>query len=205
MRNAMTVVALAGAASVAAAQSTVYFSDFEADGGGWTASGVNGDWERGIPVGADGSALGGFASSEPVGGFSGDFVWGTGIGALHGVGSDEQLSQNFDFSGLTDISLSFQEWSDSGSSTFDMASVIVNGDQLYLSDGDSMDAWRAVNLDLNAYAGLSSVDITFNFTSTTVVERTGWYIDDVEIRAVPAPASLALLGLGGLAAARRRR
>ena len=205
MRNAMTVVALAGAASVAAAQSTVYFSDFEADGGGFTASGVNGDWERGIPVGADGSALGGFASSEPVGGFSGDFVWGTGIGALHGVGSDEQLSQNFDFSGLTDISLSFQEWSDSGSSTFDMASVIVNGDQLYLSDGDSMDAWRAVNLDLNAYAGLSSVDITFNFTSTTVVERTGWYIDDVEIRAVPAPASLALLGLGGLAAARRRR
>ncbi|NRA56850.1 MAG: PEP-CTERM sorting domain-containing protein [Phycisphaerales bacterium] len=205
MRNAMTVVALAGAASVAAAQSTVYFSDFEADGGGWTPSGVNGDWERGIPVGADGSALGGFASSEPVGGFSGDFVWGTGIGALHGVGSDEQLSQNFDFSGLTDISLSFQEWSDSGSSTFDMASVIVNGDQLYLSDGDSMDAWRAVNLDLNAYAGLSSVDITFNFTSTTVVERTGWYIDDVEIRAVPAPASLALLGLGGLAAARRRR
>ena len=205
MRNAMTVVALAGAASVAAAQSTVYFSDFEADGGGWTPSGVNGDWERGIPVGADGSALGGFASSEPVGGFSGDFVWGTGIGALHGVGSDEQLSQNFDFSGLTDISLSFQEWSDSGSSTFDMASVIVNGDQLYLSDGDSMDAWRAVNLDLNAYAGLSSVDITFNFTSTTVVERTGWYIDDVELRAVPAPASLALLGLGGLAAARRRR
>ncbi|MGD1915483.1 MAG: PEP-CTERM sorting domain-containing protein [Phycisphaerales bacterium] len=205
MRNAMTVVALAGAASVAAAQSTVYFSDFEADGGGFTASGVNGDWERGIPVGADGSALGGFASSEPVGGFSGDFVWGTGIGALLGGGSDEQLSQNFDFSGLTDISLSFQEWSDSGSSTFDMASVIVNGDQLYLSDGDSMDAWRAVNLDLNAYAGLSSVDITFNFTSTTVVERTGWYIDDVEIRAVPAPASLALLGLGGLAAARRRR
>ncbi|MEQ8845292.1 MAG: PEP-CTERM sorting domain-containing protein [Phycisphaerales bacterium] len=205
MRNAMTVLALAGAASVAAAQSTVYFSDFEADGGGWTASGVNGDWERGIPVGADGSALGGSASSEPVGGFSGDFVWGTGIGALHGVGSDEQLSQNFDFTGLTDISMSFQEWSDSGSSAFDMASVIVNGDQLYLSDGNSMDAWREVVLDLNAYAGQSSVDITFNFTSTTVVERTGWYIDDVEITAVPAPASLALLGLGGLAAARRRR
>jgi hypothetical protein len=205
MRNAMTVLALAGAASVAAAQSTVYFSDFEADGGGWTASGVNGDWERGIPVGADGAALGGFASSEPVGGFSGDFVWGTVIGGLHGVGSDEQLSQTFDFTGLTDIAMSFQEWSDSGGSTFDMASVIVNGDQLYLSDGDSMDAWREVVLDLNAYAGQSSVDITFNFTSTTVVERTGWYIDDVEITAVPAPASLALLGLGGLAAARRRR
>ncbi|MEQ8317309.1 MAG: PEP-CTERM sorting domain-containing protein [Phycisphaerales bacterium] len=201
MRNAMTVVALAGAASVAAAQSTVYFSDFEADGGGWTASGVNGDWERGIGTGF----VGGSGSTEPLGGFSGDWVWGTVIGGDHGVGSDEQLSQNFDFSGLTDVTLSFQEWSDSGSSTFDMASVIVNGDQLYLSDGDSGDAWRAVNLDLSAYDGLSSVDITFNFTSTTVVERTGWYIDDVGIRAIPAPASLALLGLGGLAAARRRR
>lgn len=201
MRNAMTVLALAGAASVAAAQSTVYFSDFEADGGGWTASGVNGDWERGIGTGF----VGGSGSTEPLGGFSGDWVWGTVIGGDHGVGSDEQLSQNFDFTGLTDISMSFQEWSDSGSSTFDMASVIVNGDQLYLSDGDSMDAWREVVLDLNAYAGQSSVDITFNFTSTTVVERTGWYIDDVEITAVPAPASLALLGLGGLAAARRRR
>lgn len=205
MRNVMILAAVAGAASVAAAQSTVYFSDFEADGGGWTPSGVNGDWERGIPVGADGSALGGSASSEPIGGFSGDFVWGTGIGALHGVGSDEQLSQNFDFTGLSATSLSFQEWSDSGSASFDMASVIVNGNQEYLSDGNSMDAWRGVTLDLSAYDGMGSVDIVFNFTSTTVVERTGWYIDDVSIRAIPAPGAMALLGLGGLVAVRRRR
>lgn len=201
MRNAMTVVALAGAASVAAAQSTVYFSDFEADGGGWTASGITGDWERGIPSGATGPSGG----PEPVGGFSGDFVWGTVIGGGHSPGADEDLSQNFDFSGLTDVTLSFYEYSESGSSTFDMASVIVNGNQEYLSDGSSGLAWREVNLDLSAYDGLSSVDIVFNFSSTTVVERVGWYVDDVSIRAIPAPASLALLGLGGLAAARRRR
>lgn len=205
MRNVMTVIALAGAASVAAAQSTVYFSDFEADGGGWTASGVNGDWERGSPTGVTGTSLGGSGGAEPTGGFSGDFVWGTVIGGLHGVGSDEQLSQNFDFSGLTDVSLSFQEWILTGSSAFDMASVIVNGDELYLSDGNSGEAWREVVLDLSAYDGLSSVDITFNFTSTTVVERMGWYVDDVAITAIPAPASLALLGLGGIAAVRRRR
>ncbi|MEQ9095380.1 MAG: PEP-CTERM sorting domain-containing protein [Phycisphaerales bacterium] len=205
MRNVMTVIALAGAASVAAAQSTVYFSDFEADGGGWTASGVNGDWERGSPTGVTGTSLGGSGGAEPTGGFSGDFVWGTVIGGLHGVGSDEQLSQNFDFSGLTDVSLSFQEWILTGSSAFDMASVIVNGDELYLSDGNSGEAWREVVLDLSAYDGQSSVDITFNFTSTTVVERMGWYVDDVAITAIPAPASLALLGLGGIAAVRRRR
>ncbi len=205
MRNVMTVIALAGAASVAAAQSPVYFSDFEADGGGWTASGVNGDWERGSPTGVTGTSLGGSGGAEPTGGFSGDFVWGTVIGGLHGRGSDEQLSQNFDFSGLTDVSLSFQEWILTGSSAFDMASVIVNGDELYLSDGNSGEAWREVVLDLSAYDGLSSVDITFNFTSTTVVERMGWYVDDVAITAIPAPASLALLGLGGIAAVRRRR
>ncbi|MFI4881321.1 MAG: PEP-CTERM sorting domain-containing protein [Phycisphaerales bacterium JB064] len=205
MRNALTVIALAGATSMAAAQSTIYSSDFEADGGGWTASGVNGDWERGSPTGVTGTSLGGSGGAEPTGGFSGDFVWGTVIGGLHGVGSDEQLTQNFDFTGLSDVSLNFQEWILTGSSSFDMASVIVNGDELYLSNGDSGEAWRAVNLDLSAYDGMSSVDITFNFTSTTVVERMGWYIDDVSIRAIPAPASLALLGLGGLAAARRRR
>jgi len=205
MRNVMILAAVAGAASVAAAQSTIYSSDFEADGGGWTPSGVNGDWERGIPVGADGTALGGFGGPEPTGGLSGDFVWGTVIGGLHGVGSDEQLSQNFDFTGLTDVSLGFNEWIDTGSSTFDMASVIVNGDELYLSDGGPTGAWRFVSLDLSAYDGLGSVDIVFNFTSTTVVERTGWYIDDVSIRAVPTPGALALLGLGGLVATRRRR
>ena len=201
MRNAMTVIALAGAASVAAAQSTVYFSDFEADGGGWTASGVTGDWERGTPIGASGPSGG----PEPIGGFSGDFVWGTVIGGGHSPGGDENLSQTFDFTGLTDITFSFYEYIESGSSAFDQAKVFVNGTEEYFSDGSSGLDWRQVSLDLNAYAGLSSVDITFNFTSTTVVERAGWYIDDVEITAVPAPASLALLGLGGLAAARRRR
>ncbi|GIW74716.1 MAG: hypothetical protein KatS3mg103_1238 [Phycisphaerales bacterium] len=142
---------------------------------------------------------------EPVGGFSGDYVWGTRIGQLHSPGADENLSQNFDFTGLTDITLRFYEWIDSGSSSFDKASVRVNGDQLYLSDGGPTSGWREVILDLNGYAGLSSVDIVFNFTSTSVVERVGWYIDDVEITAVPAPASLALLGMGGLAAIRRRR
>ena len=205
MRNVMTVVALAGAASMAAAQSTVYFSDFESDGGGFVPSGVNGDWERGSPTGITGSSLGGSGGAEPTGGFSGDFVWGTVIGGLHGVGSDEQLAQNFDFSGLTDVTLSFQEWIETGSPSFDMASVLVNGDELYLSDGDSDEAWREVSLDLSAYDGLSSVDIVFNFTSTTVVERMGWYVDDVSIRAIPAPGAMALLGLGGLVATRRRR
>lgn len=205
MRHALTVLALAGAASVAAAQSTIYFSDFETDGGGWTPSGITGDWERGIPTGVVGSDIGGSGGAEPVGGFSGDFVWGTRIGGLHGRSADENLSQTFDFTGLTDISFSFYEYIDTGSSAFDQAKVFVNGEERYLSDGSSGFAWREVVLDLNDFSGLSSVEITFNLTTTTVVERMGWYIDDVSITAVPAPGSLALLGLGGIVALRRRR
>jgi bacillopeptidase F len=201
----MILAAVAGAASVAAAQSTVYFSDFEADGGGWTPSGVTGDWERGSPTGVTGTSLGGSGGAEPVGGFSGDFVWGTRIGGLHGRSADEDLTQTFDFTGLSDVTLSFYEYIDTGGSTFDMATVQVNGNQEYLSSGSSGFAWREVVLDLGAYDGQSGVEINFNLLTTTVVERMGWYIDDVRITAVPAPASLALLGMGGLAAARRRR
>lgn len=165
-----------------------YFSDFETDGGGWAPTG---DWERGVGTGF----AGGFSSTEPVGGFSGDFIWGTVIGGDHSPGLVSDLSQNFDFSASTSTVLSFYEWSDSGSNAFDMASVLVNGNQEYLSDGNSNDAWRQVVLDLGAYDGMASVDISFNFATTTVVERTGWYIDDVSITAIPEPASASLMGL----------
>lgn len=195
------IAAAAGFVTSASAQSTIYFSDFESDGGGWVPSGITGDWERGIPMGF----MGGSSTVEPTGGFSGDFVWGTVIGGDHSPDADEDLTQTFDFTGLTDITFSFHEWIETGGSSFDQASVFVNGVQEYLSDGSSGGDWRPVSLDLNAYSGLSDVEITFNLFTTAVVERVGWYIDDVGITAIPAPGALALLGLGGLAATRRRR
>lgn len=196
--SAVTAAALSMPAS---AGITVYSNSFETDGGGWVPSGLTGDWERGIPIGFAGSN----SSTEPVGGHTGDFVWGTVIGGDHSPNADEHLQQTFDFTGLSGVTFSFWEWSDSGGNSFDMAMVLVNGNQEYLSDGNSLDAWREVVLDLSAYDGLASVTIDFNFITTGVVERTGWYIDDVSITAVPSPAGLALLGLAGVAARRRRR
>lgn len=166
-----------------------YFSDLEADNGGWAGTG---DWEWGTPVGADGTALGGFDGPEPVGGFSGDNVWGTILGGLHNPSTVSNLTQSFTLPAAG--TLSFQEYIASGGNTFDMADVLVNGTSVYLSDGDSGDAWRQVSVPLPAGA----VSVDFQFSTTGVVERMGWYLDDIQIDAVPEPGSLSLLAMAGL-------
>lgn len=190
-----------------AATADIYFSDFEADNGGWSGTG---DWQWGTPVGANGTDLGGFGGNEPTGGFSGDNVWGTILGGLHNPSTVSNLTQTFDFSGFTGVSFAFQEWIDSGGNAFDTAEIFVNGNLEYFSDGLSNGDWREVVLDWSAYDGLSNVTVDFQFSTTGVVERVGWYLDDVSITgraAIPEPASLGLLmiGLAGFATGRRRR
>lgn len=199
MRNVYAAIAIASAAGLASGQ--VYFSDFESDGGGFSATG---DWDRGTPIGADGSILGGFGGPEPVGGFSGDFVWGTVIGGLHSASTTSSLSISIDATGFTGLALNFQEWLDSGGNTFDTAEIYVNNDLISLRDGGPTSDWRAVSFDLSAYDN-SSFDLEFRFDTSTVVERMGWYIDDVAVTGVPTPASAMLLAFGGLACSRRRR
>ena len=198
MRKFIVATAAALACTVAANADIIYFSDFENDPGGWVGTG---DWEHGIPVGFNGAPYGG---PEPVGGHSGDWCWGTVIGGAHSPSLDSYLSQTFDFSGFTGVEMSFWEYSESGGNTFDTAKVFVNGAELYLSDGNSGLAWREVVLDLSAYDGMASVTIEFEFHASSVVERVGWYVDDVGITGIPAPASMALLALAGLIGRRRR-
>jgi hypothetical protein len=174
-------------AAAGAATSVPYFSDFEANDGGWVGTG---DWEYGIPVGFDGAPYGG---PEPVGGYSGDYCWGTVIGGAHSASTTSVLSQEFDLRDFGDAFLSFQEYIDSGGNTFDTAKVFVDGNELYLSDGGPSD-WRRVTIDLSGYTGV--VNVEFEFATTSVVERVGWYIDDVGV--TPEPASLMLLALGAL-------
>lgn len=190
-----TLALFAGAATA----DDIFRSSFESGPDGFVGTG---DWELGTPNGFDGAPFGG---PEPVGGATGDFAWGTVIGGAHSASTTSVLSRQFSFAGFTDVAMSFAEWLDSGGNTFDMAMVSVNGDQLYLADGGPTNGWRTVDLDLSAYDGLADVTVEFTFITTSVVERVGWYVDDVAITGVPTPASAALLGLGGLAATRRRR
>lgn len=195
----MKIAAIGVAALVSAASGQIYFSSFETGADGFTGTG---DWERGIPNGFDGADYGG---PEPVGGHTGDYAFGTVIGGQHNPNTVSVLSQTFDLSGWTDVTLTYWEYLESGSNSFDTAETFVNGDLLLLADGNSGLDWREVNLDLGAYEGMSDVTVEFVFSTTGVVERVGWYIDDVALTGVPAPASAAVLGLAGLAAIRRRR
>src|SRR6056297_3546449 len=95
-------VACAVATAAGTASGQVYFNEFETDGGGFIGTG---DWERGTPVGADGTVLGGFGGPEPTGGFSGDYVWGTVIGGLHNASTTSSLSLNVDATAFSGLSL----------------------------------------------------------------------------------------------------
>ncbi len=187
-----SICALTFAAGTASA---AYFSDFESDDGGLLGTG---DWEWGIPVGFDDAPYGG---AEPVGGHSGDYAWGTVIGGAHSPSLDSYLT-------LADVNLdlaetlSWWQWIDSGGNSFDTAKVFVNGTEVYLSDGLSDQMWEEVVIDLTGFSGMG--DIVFEFHATSVVERVGWYIDDLSVVDIPAPGTAALLGLGGLAIRRRR-
>jgi hypothetical protein len=195
----LKIAAITTAALVAAAQGQIYFSSFENGPDGFSG---DGDWELGIPTGFDDADYGG---PEPVGGHTGDYAWGTIIGGQHSANTRSTLGQTFDLSGWSDVSLTYYEWLDSGGNSFDTAETFVNGDLLLLADGGPTNGWREVNLDLSAYDGMSSVTVEFVFDTTSVVERVGWYIDDVSLNGVPTPGSAAVLGLAGLAAIRRRR
>ena len=225
---ASAALALAATATLASAQQIIYQSSFEGTDGGWTGTG---DWERGTPSAYDPDAVAAPSSDFGNGGVfeaaDGDELWATNLDGPHsnapsGTRLVSTLSQSFDFTNLVGpITLTFDHYLNSGSPSFDMASVDVNGTELMLYDGtegtyddggtpgvgsDDAIVYEQGMVDLSAFAGQSSVDVAFVFDASTVVARDGWYVDNVAITAfIPEPASAGLLALAGLGLVRRRR
>ncbi len=165
-----------------------YFNDFEADDGGWAPYGVA-SWEWGAVVTGVHENCGTVPEDEPDGAFSGENVWATNLDGCHpNAGDILGLSQTFDFSELeAPIELNLQHWLDTFGS-FDFANIFVNGNSEFFYDGSTPPTdYQQLAVDLSAYAGEPEVTIEFEVDVTTVVNRSGWYIDDVSILACDLP------------------
>lgn len=164
-------------------ETTVFFSDFESDNGGLVRS-AGGDWEYGtIPVIF--SAAGCESSYEnPGGAHSGTKGWGTVLnGCYNNLGAYSNLTFTVDLSDpdYTSARLEFAQWFNVFVS-YDYNRITVNGAEIYLNNStqDSF-GWMVTAVDLTSFVGQSTVTISFDFWASTVVNRTGWYIDDVGV------------------------
>ena len=184
-----------------APNATVYSSSFDADNGGLTGSV---DWEWGaVYAWAGTNCTGTFV--QPAAAHSGTGMWGTVLnGCYHNLGNhqggtcnnttpadDSILTLSVDLTGYSAATLSFWEWYDVFTS-FDWAEVRVNGVQAFPHCEASYvapTAWVQQNVDLTPYVG-GPVTIEWHLLASAVVEKAGWYVDDVLVDATPVPVEL---------------
>jgi hypothetical protein len=182
---------------------TLYFNDFEADDGGWVESGF-GEWERGSIITGVHEFCDTSPRPEPDGPISGANVFATNLdGCYQNSGATSSLSQTFDLSAIpAPIQLSWWNWHEVFG-TFDVIRVNINDTTLWedTSSGATPD-WLEEFVDLSPYAGNAAVEVEYELDATTVVNRSGWYLDDLAITycAAPPPSapSIALTKTVGL-------
>lgn len=159
-----------------------YFSDLETNDGGWVESGF-GDWEIGTIFTGVYQTCDTSPRPEPNGAYSGVNAWATNLdGCYANSGASNTISQTFDLSELSaPITLDWWHWYEVFE-TFDFAKVFVNGDELWRTPGSAATVdWLNESIDLSPYAGNDSVTIEYVLNTTTVVNRMGWYLDDIGI------------------------
>jgi subtilisin family serine protease len=152
------------------------FYDFEADDGGFVGTV---DWEWGTNYNWNGGACDG-NNYPPPGAFSGVGMWATVLNDCHAnTGTFSILSFEADLTSQSSAILKWWDWYDVFE-TFDYGEVYVNNTLVYdrASSYIIPTAWEQHQVDLTPFLG-GVVDIEFRMFATTVVNRAGWYIDDV--------------------------
>lgn len=164
---------------------TVYTNDFEAGDGGLVSGGY-GDWAWGATPNL---LLGTACTStynDPPGPYSGANGWATVLNDCYAnAGDTSTLTLTVDLSDPTYITAELQwaHWWEYFTN-FDYGWVTVNGTQVYFNDSQGLSpAWAMHTVDLTPYVGQAGVDIVFHLFATTVVNKAGWYIDDVSVTA----------------------
>ncbi|HQW39922.1 MAG TPA: T9SS type A sorting domain-containing protein [Flavobacteriales bacterium] len=187
------------AATLANAQcpgSTVvlYSSDFESNDGGLVEGGF-GDWEYGdiptmlLDVNCTSTHV------DPIGAHSGTKGWGTILTDCYSNSGDTSVvAVTVDLSepSLTTAELQFYSWLQIFTE-FDYVFIKVNGQQVYLNNSVPLvDVWTAQTLDLTPYIGQASVTISFHLFATAVINKAGWYLDDISVTACSSSTTIGI-------------
>lgn len=183
------LVELSGAAT---GPDVLFFAeDFDTDNGGLVGTL---DWQWTDAYAWAGSCS---TSSPPSAAHSGGGMWGTVVNGCYNnlgnntgydtcnntsPGDDSILSFEVDLTTTGSAQLCWWEWPDLYL-PWDWGQVWANGDVVFEHCGGSYAAptqWTQQCVDLAPYAG-QLVDVEFHMMASTVVERAGWYIDDLEV------------------------
>lgn len=158
--------------------------DFEKDGGGFRAAGINNPWEWGVPVARPGQAA------------SGTKVWGTDLDADYPANADAALdSPFFVLPASIGASLSFQYFFE-GECYQDQASFEVSTDggpflpvpglpdgfgvTLQCNGDPGGPVFKPLSIDLSPFAG-HRVRFRFRFVSNINTSGPGFYFDDFAV------------------------
>jgi hypothetical protein len=186
-----------------------FFSNFEGSNGGLYSTR---DWEWGnYAWNGTGDCT---TEIAPPSAHSGTGMWGTilngcynGLGNNQGYsdcnntgpGDDSVLSFTVDLRDTSSAYLSWWEWYDLFS-VWDWAEVYVNGEVVFQHCEPSYvipTAWERQVVDISSYTG-ATVTIEFHMMASTVVNKSGWYLDDIAVTSlkgnVPTGNYLLLLG-----------
>jgi Carboxypeptidase regulatory-like domain len=158
---------------------TYYFgpTDFEADNGGFTASGANSTWEWGIPA------------SGPGGAHSGSNAWATNLSGDYAYDELSYLtSPVIDLSGVGDaINIEWWQYLDT-ESNYDYAGVQVTNDgggswdYIYGPiDGSVSTVWTQMAAALDPSYAVSDFQFRFVLDTDYSITEYGFYVDDVVI------------------------
>ena len=162
----------------------LYDTDFE-DGPGILSASGHPSWEHGV-IGSTNwtGANCGSSSTPPTAAVSGTQGWGTKLNDCYDNSADTStvgFTMDLSDPSLLSASLQFRSFYDIFTN-WDYIFITVNGVQVYLNNTtDNSPGWIAQEVDLTQFLGSQAVEIEFHLYATTVVNRAGWYIDDLQV------------------------
>lgn len=183
-----------------------FFSNFEDSNGGFSSTG---DWQWGAYSWAGTCTY----QAPPASAHTGENMWGTILNGCYNnlsnnsgfdtcintnTADDSVLSFTASLAGMRNATLSWWEWNDVFS-PWDWTEVYVNGDVVFQNCSGAFTEpfeWEYRVVDLTPYAG-QTITVRFHMMASSVIERSGWYLDDVMVhgktsQAVMAPIYLLL-------------